>query len=439
MKLYEKELEIPRVDGEQPSISVFAREVAGRSLGDEMPVRFVVTGTTPRSYRCEIGYLQAAGGEQPLEVPDLFGFRQRPFENTAAFNAVMLVPTGVGAKIGGDAGDAAPAARLLASACDTLITHPNVVNASDINEIPSNGLYVEGSTLTRFMMGSIGLERVRSNRVLLVVDEHTDPYFKDSAINSASAARASLGVNCEVVMLADGFEMGASYSRSGRAIGEITRIEKLQNLLEARRGEFDAIALSSLIKLPDGLNVDYFSEEMVNPWGGAEALLTHGVSLAFGVPSAHSPMMHDRELLNTELGVVAPQKAAEAVSITFLHCILKGLYKSPRIIVDQVALTHPQILSAEDVSCLVIPDGCIGLPVLAAIEQEIPVIAVRENANRMSNDLREYPFAPGKLLFAENYLEAVGLMAAIKEGIEPETVRRPLKMTAVKSVGGRMS
>ncbi|HDZ01878.1 MAG TPA: DUF3326 domain-containing protein [Nitrospirae bacterium] len=31
----------------------------------------------------------------------------------------------------------------IAGGCDTLITHPNVVNASDVNELPENGLYLD--------------------------------------------------------------------------------------------------------------------------------------------------------------------------------------------------------------------------------------------------------------------------------------------------------
>ena len=43
-----------------------------------------------------------------------------------------------------------------------------------------------------------------------------------------------------------------------------------------------------------------------------------------------------------------------------------------------------------DVNCLVIPDGCVGLPVLAALQQGIPVIAVKENRNIMKNELDDY-------------------------------------------------
>jgi hypothetical protein len=89
-------------------------------------------------------------------------------------------------------------------------------------------------------------------------------------------------------------------------------------------------------------------------------------------------------------------------------------------------------LNVSDISCLVIPDGCVGLPTLAAMEQGIPVIAVKENKNRMKNDLNELPFLPGKLFIVENYLEAVGVMQALRAGVALDTVRRPIEYTKVK-------
>ena len=94
----------------------------------------------PRCH-CEVGILSTGlDSSSPASppIPSIFEFRKRPFESTEAFNVVFLVPTGINATIGGHAGDAGPVARLLASVCDTLITHPNVVNASDINEMPEN-------------------------------------------------------------------------------------------------------------------------------------------------------------------------------------------------------------------------------------------------------------------------------------------------------------
>ncbi|MBI4006561.1 MAG: DUF3326 domain-containing protein [Gammaproteobacteria bacterium] len=81
---------------------------------------------------------------------------------------------------------------------------------------------------------------------------------------------------------------------------------------------------------------------------------------------------------------------------------------------------------AAAVSCLVIPDGCIGLPTLAALEQGIPVIAVRGNTNIMKNDLATLPWARNQPDMVENYLEALGIMAALKSGVAIDTLNRLL-------------
>lgn len=99
------------------------------------------------------------------------------------------------------------------------------------------------------------------------------------------------------------------------------------------------------------------------------------------------------------------------------------------------------MISAEDISCLLIPNVCLGLPTMAALEQGISVIVVRENKNVLKNDLTTLPWAPGQFHLVENYWEAVGVLAAIKEGITPEAVRRPLAPTAVekKTVSEKIS
>ena len=160
-------------------------------------------------------------------------------------------------------------------------------------------------------------------------------------------------------------------------------------------------------------------------------MLTHAVTMLFGVPAAHAPMFESMEIANLDVGVVDPRMSAEAIYNCFLHCVLKGLHRSQRIISDRTVFGHPGILSAADVSCLIIPEGCVGLPTLAALEQGIPVIAVRENHNRMKNDLEKLPFKPGKLFIVENYLEAVGIMMSLKAGVNPSAVRRPLAYTKV--------
>jgi len=68
-------------------------------------------------------------------------------------------------------------------------------------------------------------------------------------------------------------------------------------------------------------------------------------------------------------------------------------------------------------------------------KQGIPVIAVKENENRMRNDLTQLGFGAGKLYYASNYPEAVGIMTALKAGVAVESVRRPLGETKVTCKG----
>lgn len=432
MLLYEQEVAIPNKHNHEGLLSYLSNEVLKQAPLGKIPVRFVVTQTDNKEYHCELGVMSDVHYNFAPTQRSIFEFNRRSYENSDQFNAVLLIPTGIDAEIGGHAGDGGPVARLLASACDSLITHPNVVNASDINELPENGLYVEGSIIARLLMGTVGLQKVRSNRLMLVMDKHEDEYFCDATVNSVSAARASMGLDCPlVVKMKETIRMDALLSSSGRAVGRIEHLERLCELLTEYRSQYDAVAISSLIYLTNSTHLEYFSQESINPWGGVEAMLTHAISMLFNIPSAHSPIMESKDIMNLDLGIVEPRKAAEAISLTFLHCILKGLHKSPRIVTNTTDFGRAGVLSSADISCLVIPDGCIGLPTLAALEQGIPVIAVRENKNRMKNSLETLPFAPGKLFVVENYLEAVGVMHALKAGVTPESVRRPLGHTKV--------
>jgi hypothetical protein len=141
------------------------------------------------------------------------------------------------------------------------------------------------------------------------------------------------------------------------------------------------------------------------------------------------------EALRTESwGVVEPRKAAEVISTTYLFCVLKGLNRAPQVLMNPTGTFDPSVLTAEDVSALVIPDGCVGLPTLAAVEQGIPVVAVRNNTNLMRNDLRALPFRPGQLRYAQNYYEAAGILSAMKAGVAAATLARPMQPLRIERV-----
>jgi len=281
VKVYEKELNLEKYNTNN-SILEYLDEAVSFQLEDNLtPVRFAITESDDSKYHCEIGVADNEGNHS-YEIPSIFKFEKRKLENTSKFNAVLLVPTGIGSEIGGHAGDATPVAKLLSSVCDRLITHPNVVNASDINEMPDNTLYVEGSVITRFLMGTVGLSEARSNRILAVIEKHHDDLFTNAAINAVNAARASYGLDCpKIIELDSELTLSSEYTSSGSAVGRVENLDKLYELLDSYQDEYDAIALATIIKVPREYHPMYFKSKgkMVNPWGGVEAIFTHTLSI----------------------------------------------------------------------------------------------------------------------------------------------------------------
>ena len=420
MKVYEKEFTIP-----QGNLSHIKECVYADITAYEKPIRFVVTENKDNTYKCEVGIVEPYIRWQ--DPTNILHHCRKKTRKQDTFNTVLIIPTGIGAEIGGHAGDGNPVAKLLSASCDTLITHPNVVNASEINELPTNGLYVEGSVLTRMLMGQIGLRRVVSNRILVLVDKHKEDIINDMVINAVSAARTTLGVECDVTFLEETAKGSVEFSPSGRASGKIDNFEAILNVIKANKTNYDAFALSTIIDVPTNFYKDYFEHNKinVNPWGGYEAMLTHSIAELLNVPCAHAPMMSKLQIKDLEYGVVDSRKAPEVLSTTWLYCIIKGLHKSPQIVSKEDGI------NVDDISCLVIPNGCIGLPTLACMESRIPVIAVKGNKNIMKNDLTKLPFARGGLIEVNNYLEVAGVLTAMKAGISLESVQRPIEKTRI--------
>lgn len=427
MQIYEAELTIPAICHADDPLAAAHGYVAEALGPGREPIRFVVCSSDDKACQCEVGLIDDATPQEKKKLGSIFDFRQRGPENPTEFNVVFLVPTGIGSSIGGHAGDSTPSLRAIAEVCDKVILHPNVVNASDVNEMPDNALYVEGSVLARFLMGTVGLRPVRANRVLTVMDNHPGAPLRHATINTVNSARAVYGLSADnIVLLEPPILLSANYTGSGRASGKVDRMGPLLDLLEERRGTYDAVAIATVIDVPKELEEAYFFSDggIINPWGGSEAILTHALSALFDVPTAHAPI--DQEANDFEVEIVDPRMAAEATSRTYLQCVLKGLRQSPSIVHRTETGWPAGTLSAEDVSCLVVPDKAVGLPTLAALKQGITVIAVRENENILDNDLTKLPWVPGKFYQVDNYWEAAGVLCALKAGIDPAMMRRPI-------------
>ncbi len=333
-------------------------------------------------------------------------------------NTVLIIPTGLGAKIGGGCGDALPVAKLIGSMSDKLITHPNVVNGADINEMPSNTLYIEGSQLDRFLDGEIKLKEVRSNRILVAVNS---PVQTDT-INAISASRVTLGADIKMVILDTPLKMMATFDeKTGQAKGKVTGYKELINQVNQIEG-WDALAIATQIDVDKEIVLKYIEKGGVNPWGGVEAIASKLIAEGINKPVAHSPTENIEYKYLWDLKIIVdPHIATEMISMCFLHSVLKGLYKAPRI--------SNKGLSYKDVDVMISPIGCWGEAHKICEKQGIPIIVVKNNETVLNDEMGK------SCIYVENYLEAVGVIQAMKEGIEIEYFFRPIEPTKIINKG----
>ncbi len=203
MHVFEQEFRLPNIACHDGLLRYLEEGVKASLPQGSIPLRVAVTRSDENYYCCTASGLVAGHADRMLDVTSPFAFARRRVENAQQFNTVLVIPTGIGAEIGGHAGDATSVARVLAEVCDSLITHPNVVNASDINELPENGLYLEGSILCRLLMGTIGIQRVRANRTLVIVEKHPETKILHDVLNSINAASAVYGFKCAGIEILD--------------------------------------------------------------------------------------------------------------------------------------------------------------------------------------------------------------------------------------------
>ena len=250
--------------------------------------------------------------------------------NRRPLTVVLIVPTGVGASIGGFAGDALPVARAIAQISDTLITHPNVLNGAQLYWPIPNALYVEGYALDKFAAGCWGLQPVHQNRIGLILDAGIEPDLQLRHLQAVDAARATLGLNITDCVLTDRpLQVELRISESGASWGTIGNPDSLlraaEKLIELARVE----AIAVVARFPDDEGSlaleNYRRGKGVDPLAGAEAVISHLVVRTFKIPCAHAPALSALPL-DPHL---SPRSAAEEIGYTFLPCVLAGLGKAP--------------------------------------------------------------------------------------------------------------
>lgn len=338
---------------------------------------------------------------------------QRPF------TVVLMVPTGIGASIGGYAGDALPVARAIAQISDRVITHPNVLNGAQLYWSLPNLYYVEGYGLDQFAAGKWRLRPVHQNRIGLILDQGIESDLQLRHLQAAEAVKTTLGVPVTDYVITDTpLEVQLQTAKSGASWGTIGYPDSLLRAAEALIKKGNASAIAVVARFPDNLESDalanYRQGKGVDALAGAEAIISHLIVREFQIPCAHAPAL-------TPLPVdpnVSPRAVAEELGYTFLPCVLVGLSRAPQLVTDA---NQPTDITREQVDAVVIPaDACGGSAILSFSQSQAQIIAVEENQTTMEVPPESLGIKPIRV---KSYLEALGGLVAQRSGINPDALR----------------
>jgi hypothetical protein len=402
------------------------------------PLRFAIVGFEGRKAVCEAAVVQYGRGEpysSSFSEAEILAPRTKQFQ-AASFGVVQIIPTGIRCDYGGYAGDAAPATNLLAAVADYVVTHPNAVNASDLNEMASNVLYVEGKSLDDFMLGHLGLRLSKGKRIGTFVDP-TGASQADDVIQVLNAAQAAAGIDCDLCnFLESPLGVQIDWSPSGSASGSFSSVtillDGVAKLIE--RGA-EAVGGVSVIHGVDPVDFQsYLSGNRPNPSGTVEALITHLISKVFRIPCAHAPLPYYTD--EREPSTVNPRAAAEFISRPHYFSVLKGLHSAPLLVQDpDLGDSQDGVLTLNHVGAIVAPASSLGgVPMLAAELSGIPIIAVEENTTILA--VTNEKLQMRNVITVSSYLEAAGVIAALRSGISLKSLGRPL--LSVKTRGLRV-
>ena len=281
----------------------------------------------------------------------------------------FIVPTGIGASIGGFAGDASVWARKIAQKC-RLIVNPNVINAACFSGITNDMLYVEGYTLDEFFKGKLNLVPSDNNKIGVVFDKSISEKVLNVHINTINAVKTVYGIDIigyEITKEDVGVEFFVD--SAGNSMGNVSDLatikESAKNLLEK-----GAEAIAIVCKFPEDENDDYANGIGVDPVGGVEAIISHYISKELRIPCAHAPAFENIEI-STE--IVDPRASAEYITPTFLPCILIGLSQAPKISTDSG-------MNINDIDFLIVPYDATGsIPVFEMSKRNKKIYAIKEN------------------------------------------------------------
>lgn len=292
----------------------------------------------------------------------------------------FIVPTGIGASIGGYAGDAGAYARKLSEKY-TLIVNPNVVNAACFSAINDNMLYTEGFAMDLFFKEKIALRPSKNNKIGVIFDSAIPEEILNVHLNTLNAMEAVYGI--KVLYELTNSPVGVEFlkAQTGVSTGNIKNPEAL---FETAKKLIDAgcNALAPVCLFQDNDDDDYINGNGVDIVGGVEAVISHLLTKEFLLPCAHAPAFASVEISQK---IVSKKAAAEYITPTFLPCIILGLLNAPQLIPYEQKIKTD--ICVRDLDGLVMPYNSLGaVPVFKALEMELPIYAIKENQTILDID-----------------------------------------------------
>lgn len=310
----------------------------------------------------------------------------------------FIVPTGIGASIGGYAGDASTYAREFAKH-SKLIVNPNVVNAGVFSGITSNMLYVEGYSLDSFFKGKINIVPSNNNKIGIIYDKAIPQDVLNIHINTQCAVQTVYGIEIKDYVITDEV-VGVEFfiNSDGISTGTVKNISTIEDACEKLLSNgCNAIAIVCLFNEPEVDNEQYCNGIGVDPVGGVEAIISHNISKKYKVPCAHSPAFADYSICTD---VVNPKSASEYITPTFLPCILLGLSQAP-LLTENLN----EGINISDLDYLVMPFDSLGsIPVIEALKNNIKVFAVKENSTTL-NITKQKLFPNSQIVEVDKYTD----------------------------------
>lgn len=283
----------------------------------------------------------------------------------------FIIPTGIGASIGGFAGDASKWARKVAQK-SKLIVNPNVVNAACFSGITENMLYIEGYSLDRFFKGEIFLKESFNNKIGVVFDKSISNEVLNVHINTINAVKTVYDIDIIGYEITDEpVDISFHIDNSKISTGNVQNLRTIKKATE-KLINIGANAIAIVCHFPEEQGEDYANGVGVDPVGGVEAIISHYISKEFNIPCAHAPAFED---ISTTTKIVDPRCSAEYITPTFLPCILIGLAQAPML-----TNNHSDI-SINDLDYLILPSSALGcIPTFEMQKRNKKIYAIKENS-----------------------------------------------------------